>query len=104
MRAYRLSNNDVVIDVRPHANRDKQLLRCVKVWCHRRENYCFKAIVTGEPIVARLNPSETRVVLNQLALAIAKGRHPDEEPPAEPEVPWYEKVQNAILAAKGELA
>lgn len=94
MRAYRLTNGDVVIDVRPHAGATKQLLRCIKVWCHKREGYCFKAVVTDKPVVCRLNAAETTVVYNQImkAVDLGTGFEPEEKP-------WYEEVRDAIASA-----
>lgn len=91
MRAYRLTNNDIVIDVRPHAGAGKQLLRCTKVWCHRREDYCFKPTVTDKAIVRRLNQAETVVAARALGLRMT--------PAPTEEKPWYEEVRDVIANA-----
>lgn len=91
MRAYRLKNNDVVIDVRPHAGAEQQLLRCTKVWCHKRVDYCFKPIVTDSPVAHRLNQAETVVVARAISLRVT--------PAPTEEKPWYEEVRDMIAQA-----
>jgi len=109
MRAYRLSNDDVVIDVRPYVSSNcsgsKQLLKCLKVWCHKREDYCFKVIVTDRPITKRLNSAETTVVYNQLGRAILKGtgQQIPEEPKEPKEDSWYEWLKDAMPATVKEV-
>lgn len=93
MRAYRLSNKDIVIDVRPGTRHGKTVLRCITVWTE--EGYCFKNTTTNETLRSRLNGPECAVLGRQLSKAIAAGlgQHIVADPI---DKPWYDQVKEAL--------
>ena len=71
MRAYRLKNDDVIIDVRFVIG--EPMVRGIKVWCHRKRDYCFETVTTGVGVSRRLNKAETAALVGQLSLAVSAG-------------------------------
>lgn len=74
MRAYRLKNDDIVIDVH-RLKPDDVNIKCIKVWCSRQRIHCFNTIMrTTKDLARKLTSVESASIYSQLSVAINKGQ------------------------------